>query len=818
VETVVRRVVLAKKPEAIGPIQSSLGKVRGEIDRQLGGTAIGPTAADEKDLPVDYPLLPSRRRFWDRVLRGFDTMGRAGQLRTQLRVVHETVKQVADKPLGWVVSGDALFDQLRPNLLETGALSRELASTIDEVAAEKPEGELSARLCKLVFLIGKMPTQGLLAAGLKSDADMLSDLLVEDLSNGGATRQKVPGLLQALANRGILQPGEDGDYSLQTREGREWQQSYQAAFISCLADLPRLRDSRVEEFKRAVDSARKDVKVIQGASKESRRIVLHFGEQPPPGGTGDIPVWVRDEWSETEKRTRDDARAAGVDSAIISLFLPKRNADAVIAAIASLHAREETLNRPAPTTDGGREARASMQAQSMRDRERLDELVAVVLEDALVIQGGGTEVAGTDLATKLATAASASASRLFPKFDLADHPKWGEILPHIKAGNGDPLQKVGYNGQPQDHPVCKQILSFIANRSEKGSAIRTHFTTSPFGWPRDAVDGALIALVSAGLLVAKRNNQAVEAKSFDTNTIGGADFERESNVVTADQKFALRALAKDILGANLKPGEENEAVRRLLDTLKDLAAEAGGEPPLPPRPDTEQVDRLRQYVGNLQLVETYTVRDELRAINSLWTKRKGLRVERWPHWGRLGSLARYAKTLPVYDEVMPSLQAILDSRLLLEPTDPTADLRSKLSIALRSAINRLHAALHDAQSTAVSTLEGSPEWSRLSPEDRNRLLINNQLTPIPLPGLKDDDELVASLEDTSLAEWENKLAAVASRLNNARLQAARLLEPTTIAIDLPKWTITSRDDLKAFLVEVERLIEERMGDGPIIVN
>ena len=78
--------------------------------------------------------------------------------------------------------------------------------------------------------------------------------------------------------------------------------------------------------------------------------------------------------------------------------------------------------------------------------------------------------------------------------------------------------------------------------------------------------------------------------------------------------------------------------------------------------------------------------------------------------------------------------------------------------------------------------------------------------------------MLASLERSSLAEWEDKLAAVSSRLSSARLQAAKLLEPAIIAIELPKWTITSPDDLKAFLVEVERLIKDRMGDGPIIIN
>jgi len=237
VETVVRRVILAKKPEALSRVESAVDAVRGEIDRQLGGSAIAPTAADAQDLAVDYPLLPARRRFWERVLRGFDNMGRAGQLRTQLRVVHEAVKQVADRPLGWVVPADAIFDQLRPDMLQTGALLREVASTIDNLAGEQPDGELASRLCKLIFLISKVPTEGLFAdPGIRPTAATLADLLVEDLNSGGAAlRQKVPLVLEELAQRGTLLPVEGGEYRLQTKEGAEWQQAYLGHLIACKA-------------------------------------------------------------------------------------------------------------------------------------------------------------------------------------------------------------------------------------------------------------------------------------------------------------------------------------------------------------------------------------------------------------------------------------------------------------------------------------------------------------------------------------------------------------------------------------------------------
>src|SRR5690606_37039079 len=102
VEAVIRNIVLAKRPDRIADLRGVLDSHSGEIARHLNGTRIGHARADEEDLVRDYPLLPVRRRFWEAALRAVDRAGTAGQLRTQLKVVHEAVRNVAQRPLGWV--------------------------------------------------------------------------------------------------------------------------------------------------------------------------------------------------------------------------------------------------------------------------------------------------------------------------------------------------------------------------------------------------------------------------------------------------------------------------------------------------------------------------------------------------------------------------------------------------------------------------------------------------------------------------------------------------------------------------------------------
>ena len=125
VETVIRRVVLAKRTDRRNDIQSTLEASAGEIDRHLRSSRIAPRPDDRSDLVDDYPLLPVRRRFWEHTLRAVDRAGTAGQLRTQLRIVYDAIRRTADHPVGTVVPADFLFEELSASLLQSGVLLRE---------------------------------------------------------------------------------------------------------------------------------------------------------------------------------------------------------------------------------------------------------------------------------------------------------------------------------------------------------------------------------------------------------------------------------------------------------------------------------------------------------------------------------------------------------------------------------------------------------------------------------------------------------------------------------------------------------------------
>ena len=113
IDTVIRETVLRKKSDAKSAIQAMLAKNSGEISRHVRGSKLAHTVNDDDEAVLDWPLLPSRRRVWEHILRDLDRTGLGGTLRGQLRTTLDAARSYADKPLGHAVPGGL---SLRPVL------------------------------------------------------------------------------------------------------------------------------------------------------------------------------------------------------------------------------------------------------------------------------------------------------------------------------------------------------------------------------------------------------------------------------------------------------------------------------------------------------------------------------------------------------------------------------------------------------------------------------------------------------------------------------------------------------------------------------
>jgi len=819
VEQVVRQVVLRKQPDKVSVVQNTLDAAGGEINRHLAGTTIGSTLADNKDLVPDYPLLPTRRRFWERTLRAVDRAGTAAQLRTQLRVVHEANRSVAERPLGTVVGADILYDQQKSAMLQSGVLLREVAGMIDDQRRNGfPDGDLRARLCALIFLIGELPTDGVAVTGVRATADTLADLLVEDLTAGsGGLRQQIPALLQQLVDDGALML-VGGEYRLQTKQSAEWEKDYRLRRSRILGDDTRIATDRITEFRSAIQKELKGIKLVQGASKTPRRFDLHFGDAAPQA-TGDAaPVWVRDEWLASEKAVRDEAQAAGVDSPVVFVLLPRQDAEEFKAALASRAAAKETLDaRPSaqPTAEGA-EARRAMETRFSVDNSRVDALVAGILANARVFQGGGNEITEESLQSSVEAAIKAALVRLFPNFPMADDANWGKVVKRAGEGAGDALAAVDYLGDVDQHPVCKEVSSWLGT-GKKGAEVRKQFMGVGYGWQQDAVDGALLALVAAGVVRAERNNQVTPLKQIAQSQIGVLEFRSETKIVTALQRIQVRKLIQD-MGLPVKNGEEAEAIPRVLQRLADLAADAGGPPPLPEKPSTAAVQALQACSGNEQFVAVYEARASLLDSFIAWSKAKALREERRPAWETVQRLLAHAAGRHVVQELTPQVDAILGQRLLLAEPDPVKPLVDALCSDLRQALRVARARVIEVREREISLMQATDEWNKLDDEQWRRLFHANHVGPVAELDIGTDAKLLAALDEKPLSAWETEAVAVPTRMRQAREQAAKLLEPKAVRVRPKSTTLHDEAEVDVYLAELRSEILSHLKDGsPVIL-
>src|SRR5690606_26533764 len=110
-----------------------------------------------------------------------DKAGTNSQLRSQLRILHDALRGIADRDLGAVITADVLFDALAPDLANSGVLPNELNNRIRALQDGTDRGRLRHRIAGLVFLIQRMRSADAVDTGLRATARTLADLLVDDV-------------------------------------------------------------------------------------------------------------------------------------------------------------------------------------------------------------------------------------------------------------------------------------------------------------------------------------------------------------------------------------------------------------------------------------------------------------------------------------------------------------------------------------------------------------------------------------------------------------------------------------------------------------
>lgn len=819
VETVTRRVLLQKEPKHVTDIRKCLDLHAGEIERQLSGTRIASTSNDRSIIVEDYPLLPTRRRFWEYVFRAVDPTGTSGMLRSQLRIIHDALQELAEQPLGTVVPADFMFEQLQPNLVQQGVLLRELDEIIRKLDGNTPEGKLKRRICGLIFLVRKIPREAGFDIGIRATPEMLADLLVSDLRNDGSDlRKQVPLMLDQLVEEGILLKDET-EYNLQTKEYSDWDREYRnriARFNEKNAELHAKREALIRT------TAEKELKNVQliheGERKEKRRLEIFFGEEAPKVDNDTVPVWIRDGYNTKDTNVVEAARAAGTDSPIVFVFLPRGNADALKSQIIRNEAAAGTIQfKGVPSTPEGEEAKKAMETRMSDAASQRNELLAEIIDAAKVFKGGGAEVNGITIEQKIVDAGNAALVRMFPEFKDADYKNWPVVITRAKAKDDTPLQAIKWTDEAKAHPVCKAILKAIGSGAE-GRELHKKFGSPPYGWPQDAVDGALMALHNAGDVSVRYSGEAVSAGKLDQTKIKKAEFRQVTRVISAREKLALCALFQSA-GVPAKSSDDLESKsKEFIDAMLGLASHAGGEAPLPPSPGTQCILDLRNHAGNERLGKLLEQESELKALAKQWRELGELSEKRLPNWKTLDRMLHHAADLPGAEEIRSSAEGIRTNRLLLDTSDHVSGLVKKCAELLRASVTTAHAALKNTHDQQMSLLTKSDVWTKLSAEQQSSVLSSNGITDVVAIKVGTDDELLRTLDSTPLSSWADKSAAILGRFSAALTQAGKLLEPKLQQVRLTSGTLKTPEEVKQWLSEKESELLEKLKQGPVIIS
>ena len=693
-----------------------LDKHSGEISRQLQGTRIGEIAEDRAVIVDDYPLLPVRRRFWEECFRQIDSAGTSSQLRSQLRIIHDAVAKLSDRPIGAVVPADELFDALAPEMVNTGVLLREINERIIQVG--KTDGPLGQRICGLVFLIGKLTREAGVDTGVRATKDHIADLVIDNVTgNNGKIRSDVEAMLKKLADDGLLMFVGD-EYRLQTREGSEWDREFRNRQTKLNNDDAAIQFKRDQFLYSEIAKVIRGLRVVHGVAKEPRQFVIHREATPPTVDGSGIPIWIRDGWSASEKDVTDAARSAGSDSPTIHLFIPRQSADDLRRLIVEADAAQQTLDvRGNPAGAEGQEARRSMDSRRARTVGDRDGLIRETVSNAKVFQGGGNEVLLSTLEDRIRTSGDDALVRLFPCFKEADSAAWPAVIKRARAGADHPFQPTGHADATEKHAVCQQVLSTIG-AGKSGADTRKTLSGSPFGWPRDAVDAALIALHRSHYITATLNGAAVPLGQLDQNKISKSDFRIEQAILSVQDRLVLRKLFQG-LGVSFKSGEEGIRAGEFLTKLIKLASSTGGGAPLPTPPAVTEIEDVQKLVDNEQLVAIKNKAGEWEKTIKDWQAAKELVDERLPKWSLVERLARHSALIKDAKPHLKEIEAVRSQRLLLENADPAIDIRKALAAILRKTVQQNFAVHESAFDDAIKILDANEVWKKLADADQS---------------------------------------------------------------------------------------------------
>jgi len=300
--------------------------------------------------------------------------------------------------------------------------------------------------------------------------------------------------------------------------------------------------------------------------------------------------------------------------------------------------------------------------------------------------------------------------------------------------------------------------------------------------------------------------------------MGLAEFRIEVPVLAVVQQIKLCGFFQSVLGNQVKKEELQFRASEVLDKMKGLAASAGGDGPLPKRPDTAFIDELCASSGNEQLVNIHSCLADCESKIADWKATAGKIAAKIGAWQELEKLAVHAAKVPSAKSLCDQVDAIRTGRQLLDTPDPVPPVAKGIADILRAELEGRKAAYKAAIDEGEARLAADANWGKLSPEQRNEIrqkhgLVAGSLELTFKTALTVD--ILNAFTSYSLEALDDKIAAVKPKYDAMLSDAAKALEPKLQYFSFPSETLKTEAEIDNWIAAVSAQMKTMLPKGPI---
>jgi hypothetical protein len=610
VRRVVQNRLLRKKETARGELDRLYATREGAVhdlanlnlERRLATVSRESFVESYPFLPITIPLVQELFNS----MRGFKL---SGSERNMIEVARDSLRALADRPLGTVAALDLVFDQVTDELSSSDYLGTSGIRLIREADGRIPNTPVPpSRLLKVLWLID--PKR---AAWVPRTSEVLARLLAEDLDTDlGALRTRIEESLEQLQRAGYV--GRD-EATAQYRYLSEEERGLEEDIIDIIRDygtgigVAKREATRILKERVLTRARWGDFKVPFGRSGNSTiPFSLTLDGEPVSSGSEIVIELYSPLASPDMDAIELNNRGHGTKGRTIWWIAAEERS--LIEKLKRLKALEEVPQKPRWRNDRSDET-VRVLKEKERERTSLETHLAGLLETALKkgtlhYAGDVAELNGNrDLKTVAADFVGAVAAHLYTRFE--DRAFNEANIPVYLDPRKTSLDRLDPDLQLFDaaghlnrgSPLVEAIFDELEHRKDEGEpldgrSVAEHFGRVPFGWPDALVRLVLAAMFRGGMIHLESPDHAQPI--YD---LGAPNLER---LFTGPQKF--RNVKFIPTSGALSPAEVREAKDALI---------ALGETAVPDTPHG-LAERIRK-VGERMVREAGTVAQRVRDLD-----------------------------------------------------------------------------------------------------------------------------------------------------------------------------------------------------------